>query len=354
MIKRKVNRISVLFFCLLMQFQIVLAQPVSPFNKLLVADSSHTYSFIVSGHFYGESSSKSTFPASTLLAGIDTLNSLKPSFLMSLGDMFIDVNEKYISNYNRSLFNKLEMPLFNAVGNHDIANGNYYEKVFGESYTVFSLQSELFIILNTELNDGSIKEEQLQFLGDVLRKSNSEEFKNVFIFSHRPIWSENNPTYAGLFEGNTRTAFGENNFDDEIKTLLTRISKKKSVFWMSGSMADAPASFFYHQEPDSKITFIQTAIRDLPRDAVLQVNVEDGKVSFNGISLTGESLQPVESYDVNYWNKNMVKDEPFSFRLLPYLTMKIIKHNYFWIGFVCSLLILLTFRFLFVRWKRRG
>lgn len=363
MIRKNINRKNILLFCLLLSFQFQFAtvhliaptrQIVSPFNKYVVADSVGNYSFIVSGHFHGESSNKSTFPAATLLAGIDTLNGLNPSFLMSLGDMFIDVNETYISNYNKSLFSKLKMPLFNAVGNHDIANGNYYEKVFGKSYYSFVVNSELFVVLNTELNDGSIVDEQLIFLKSILNDASLEKIKNVFIFSHRPIWSENNATYVGLFQGNTRTALGENNFEDEIRPLLKKVSTNKSVYWISGSMADAPASFFYHQEADTKITFMQTAIRDLPRDAVLKVNVKDGEISLAGISLTGETLLPVESYDLmNYWSRNSINEEPFSFRLLPYLIIKTISHNYFWIGFVSSLLILLILRFLVNRWKRR-
>lgn len=333
--------------------QSLLAQTISPFNKRSIADTSASYSFIVSGHFHGESTNMSTFPASTLLAGIDTLNNIKPIFLMSLGDMFIDVNETYINHYQKSLFDKLEMPIFNAVGNHDLSNNNYYENVYGKTFFAFTNHSELFIVLNTEINDGRIKDEQLIFLRNSLIAAHSEKFKNIFIFSHRPVWSENNPVYEGLFLGNTRTALGENNFEDDIKPLLLEFSKEKSIYWMSGSMADAPASFFYHKELESNITFVQTAIRDLPRDAVLQVNVEDGKITFKGISLTGQTLQPIVSYNIDYWNKNISIEEPFNYRLLPYLTMKMVSHYYFWIGFTSSIILLLILRFLYSIWKKR-
>ena len=341
-------------FVFLITMQSLLAQTISPFNKRTIADTSVNYSFIVSGHFHGSSANQSTFPAATLLASIDTLNKLDPSMLISLGDIFVDVNETYVNHYQNSLFKMLNMPLFNAVGNHDISNGNYYEKVFGKTYFAFILRSELFIVLNTELNDGSIEDEQLLFLKNMLVDAKSEKIKNIFIFSHRPIWSENNVVFAGLFEGNTRTALGENNFEDDIKPLLTEFSQGKSIYWLSGSMADAPASFFYHKEAETNIIFIQTAIRDLPRDAVLQVNVDDGKVSFNGISLTGQTLQPITGYNIDYWKKNTAAEEAFNYRLLPYLTMKMISHYYFWIGFTSSLLILLILRFLYSRWKKRG
>ena len=150
MIRRSINNIVVI--ALLMVFQKLSGQAVSSFNKLEVTDTSNNYSFIVSGHFYGSSTNASTFPASSLQANIDTLNSLNSSFLMSLGDLFVDVNEMYISHYQKSLFDKLTMPLFNAVGNHDLSNGNMYEKVYGKSFFSFSKGKELFIVLNLDLH----------------------------------------------------------------------------------------------------------------------------------------------------------------------------------------------------------
>lgn len=328
----------------------------SVFNKAITAvDSTGNFSFIVSGHFHGSSSNQSTYPAATLLASIDTLNDLNPVFLISLGDLFIDVNDTYVEHYQKSLFDKLKMPLYNAVGNHDISNGNIYEKFYGKTYYKLSINENLFIVLNTEIDDGSIKGDQLDFLKNLLEQTlkSDTQFKNFFIFSHRPVWSENNDRYKQLFSDNTRTTLGKNNFESDIKPLLTELAKTKTIFWMSGSLGSGPASFFYDKDPESKIHFMQTAIRDLPRDAVLQVNVKNGVVSFNGISLTGQKLNSIESYNIDYWSHTVADEGKFNFRMLPYLTMQMLKHYYFWIGFVLSLLSIFVFRFLYVKWKRR-
>ena len=347
------RNIKLLFFIVWLPVQIAIAQTTSPFNKLPIVDTAETFSFVVSGHFHGESTNQSTFPASTILAGIDTLNNLRPAFLMSLGDMFLDVNERYIQNYNNSLFGKLKMPIFNAVGNHDLSNGNYYEKIYGNTFFKFVSHSCLFIVLNTEVNDGSIKDEQLDFFKEALLLGRKDSIKKIFIFSHRPIWSENDVVFEKLFKGNSRTAFGVNNYEDEVKPLIEEFSKTKSIYWMSGSMANAPASFFYHKDPNTKITFMQTAIRDLPRDAVLQVNVTDEKVSFKGLSLTGQDLQPVESYELNFWNRNISVDEPFNFRLIPLYTKNMILHRYFWIGVIFSLLSAILIIFFFKKFNKK-
>lgn len=344
--------IAYLIFLLLVT-QGLKAQMVSPFNKIPIVDTATNYSFIVSGHFHGSSANISTFPASTLLANIDTLNFLKPSFIMSLGDLFLDVNQIYIDHYRNSFFSKLKTPLFNAVGNHDLSNGNKYEKIYGKAFFSFFNRSECFIVLNTELNDGSIEGEQLAFFKNALAEAKAANVKNVFIFSHRPVWSENDPVYEKLFQGNTRTSIGHNNYEKVVQPIIFGLKGEMSVYWMSGSMAGGPASFFYHKEPETGLTVIQTAIRDLPRDAVLQVNVNNGNISFKGISLTGQILEPIENYNIEYWLNNTSREESFNYRLLPYLTVQMLKHYYFWIGAVSSLLIFLILRSIIKKWAKR-
>src|SRR5688500_16545784 len=90
---------------------------VSPFNhKAVQIDSTGSYSFIVSGHFYGDGTNKTGYPANTLLANLDHINESDACMLICLGDLFMDIKNE-IPNYQMSLFDKLEIPLFNAVGN---------------------------------------------------------------------------------------------------------------------------------------------------------------------------------------------------------------------------------------------
>lgn len=354
---KKRNIHNILLVALLQCWGCVLyGQFTSPFNKAIGrVDSSGNFSFIVSGHFHGASTNQSTFPAATLLANIDTLNSLKPVFLVSLGDLFLDVDSTYIKHYQKSFFDKLNMPLYNAVGNHDISNGNMYEKIYGATYYKLAINNNLFIVLNTEINDGSIKGAQMEFLSNLLDETlkNNLQYRNIFIFSHRPVWAENNDRYKKLFAGNTRTAIGTNNFDAEIKPLLAKLSADRNVFWMSGSLGGGPASFFYDKDPETKITFMQTAIRDLPRDAVLQVSINNGAVTFKGISLTGRQLENIENYNIDYWNKTVAPEEQFNYRLLPYLAFQMIRHYYFWFGFFSSILFLLIISLIIKKWKRK-
>ena len=323
-------------------------QITSPFNSRIISDSlPKAFTFLVSGHFHGASTNVSGFPASSLQANIDSLNHIQPAFMVSLGDLFLDVDSTIIHNYRSSLFNKLQFPLFNAVGNHDLANGNIYEKFYGRTYSSFVLSNALFIILNTELNDGSIKGEQLEFLTQILNIS--KEIKYVFLFSHRPIWSEENSKYDNLFADNTHSNFG-NNFKSDVLPLLIEKKKTTQIIWFSGSLGGlAPTSFFY--DNDDGITFIQTAIRDLPRDAVLQVSVGDS-VSFKGISLTGKKLEKIQNYNIQYWQQHNAPPPQFSFRMLPYYCKMMLLHRYYWYG-ILSIIGLYFFFLIISKWRKR-
>lgn len=348
--KIRVNRVLLLT---ILVFSSLKGQIISPFNKKELNDSTSNYTFIVSGHFHGASTSTSSFPAGTLQGNIDTLNSIKPLFLMSLGDLFLDVNESYLKNYQKSLFDKLQMPLFNVVGNHDLANGNMYEKVFGKTFFSFSIGSEYFILLNTEVDDGSIKNEQLAFLEKSIEECSSQSIKNVFVFSHRPVWAENNDKYKKLFSNNTHSELGKNNFNEVVLPLISKISKTKNVYWMSGSMGGGPSAFFYDKDLETNITYIQTAIRDRVQDAVLKVDVRDGGISFNGISFTNQAIDKVENYGVDFWKNNLKVEQSFNYRLIPFYFKKNILSTSFWLGFSIATFLVFLIAIIKKRWKKR-
>ncbi|MCB9223443.1 MAG: hypothetical protein H6582_04635 [Crocinitomicaceae bacterium] len=313
-----------------------LGQYVSPFNqKEVVTDSTGDYSFTVSGHFHGQSSNTTGYPVNTLLAHLDWINDEGGVMLVSLGDLFLDVTND-IPNYEESLFKDLEIPLVNAVGNHDLTD-NIYQDHFGETNFYFELGNDLHIVFDTEMNDGDLDEDQLDFL----LKATENNYDNVFIYTHRTIWKGMYAEMDGIFEDNTQSIL-TNNFESEVYPLIEKIAKKSSVFWFSGSLGEAPASFFYHE--DANVTYIATAIRGLKRDAMLQVSVNDGQVNFTTHSLTGQDLAPLPTYNVQFWQDNVGR-KPFNWRLLPLHIKNTLLSWSFWWGVLFGAL-----TFVFIRW----
>lgn len=313
----------------------------SPFNGLEVppAGSMGRYRILIGGHFHGASNNSSGFPAATLLANLDTINALGAELFLSTGDLFMDPM-KDMPRYQRSLFSRLKMPFFNAPGNHDQYAADARDPVefdlpFDPGRQSDTIFHDRVLVLNTELNGGSLIDDQLGRLDNL---AGAIGMRNLFIISHRPIWAEDDPQYSDLFRANTRSLTGTN-FRKDVYPLLERIARHSHVYWISGSMGGmAPASIFL-QEHAPNITYIQCAIRDLPRDALLIADVHPDTVKWSALSLTGQKLMAPEAYDAAWWRKNIGKPQPFNWRLLPYLVKTTVLNRAFWWGMGSALVL---------------
>lgn len=323
----------------------------SPFNGLDVfpADSAGHYRILIGGHFHGESTNRSGYPAATLLANLDTINHLGAHLFLSTGDLFMDP-VKDLPRYQRSLFSKLRMPFFNAPGNHDGADQHAYIRdspevgyadtvPSGNDFLVRFTKTAKVMILNSEHADGSLDGEAMS----ELRQIAESRVSTVFIISHRPIWAEDDPQYSSLFKDNTRSTFGTN-FKKDVYPLLERIAQHAHVYWISGSLGgQAPSSIFFQRHAPN-ITFIQCAIRDEPRDALLIADVYPDTVKWSALSLTGQPVRDPTTYDAAWWRARVGKDEGINWRLLPYRVKSTVLHRAFWWGAGLMLLLVLLLR----------
>jgi hypothetical protein len=306
-------------------------------HRSITTDSLHDYSFIVSGHFYGGRSNQTGFPINTILANLDWVNNSNATMLISLGDMFMDVKND-IPNYKETFFEKLQIPIFNAVGNHDISS-DIYQTNFGKTFFYFQINNDIHLILDTEINDGSIKNEQLELIKEVDRLVQGKgNIKNVFIYTHRTIWARSYSDLDNFFTDNTQSLLG-NNYESEVLPILKSIQSTAKIVMFSGSLGSAPASFFNYISNDS-IQYVATAVRGLKRDAVLIVSSVSSNIKFNVKSLTNQSLNKFETYDLQFWNQNFGKKEGFNYRLIPLKIKNIVTSFNFWFGIIVILSII--------------
>lgn len=319
----------------------------SPFNGLpvLPADSTGHYRILIGGHFHGESTNRSGYPASTVLANLDTINALGANLFLSTGDLYMDAKRDSV-RYVRSFFSKLKVPFFNAPGNHD-AEERSEEAVFDFGDAQYDLDQ--VFVLNTEREDGSLGSRTLAQLSDVLGGEELYWPKNVFIISHRPVWAEGDPLYSDLFKDNTRSLTGTN-FHKEVYPILQEIAKHAHVYWISGSLGGGAPSSIFFQEHAPNITYIQCAVRDEPRDALLIADVYPDSVHWSALSLTGQQLLPPQTYDAAWWRSQRGEGDGFNWRLLPYLARKTVTHVAFWWGAAGALLLAWVVRRLLRRW----
>ena len=313
---------------------------VSPFNGLevLPADSTGHYRILIGGHFHGASNNRSGYPAATLLANLDTINKLGANLFLSTGDLFMDA-ENDRARYEHAFFRKLNVPLFNAPGNHDRVNARREGGLFSV------VRGHLAIVIeDTEENEGRLSSEDLEELAALPRSVNA-----VFIISHRPIWAEGDAQYSDLFKDNTRSVTGTN-FRKDVYPLLEKIAQHAHVYWISGSLGGGAPSSIFFQEHAKNITYIQCAIRDEPRDALLIAEVYPDTVKWSVLSLTGQELLAPQAYDAAWWRDHIGKDQGFNWRLLPYLVKTTLLRAEFWWGALSALVLVWVVR----RLVRRG
>ncbi|MCB0793168.1 MAG: metallophosphoesterase [Flavobacteriales bacterium] len=314
----------------------------SPYNDLSVGqpDSTGRFRVLIGGHFHGESTNRSGYPAATLLASMDTLNALGADLLLSTGDLFMDPREAKgdVARYRKSFFSKLRMPLFNAPGNHDVSR-------IGDTFPhgapwEFTAAGRRFIILDSEANDGNLSKVELSMLDKARADADRGAVDEVYIVGHRPVWAEAFSEYGDLFKGNTRGTLGTD-FSKRVVPILEQIAATSPVFWISGSLGGgAPSSIFFHEHAPG-ITFVQCAIRDLPRDALLIADLYPDSSVWSALSLTGRQMLAPEEYDLSWWRSHVGVDAPFNWRLLPYYCWSTIAHRAFWWGFGAAVVLLL-------------
>lgn len=329
----------------------LMAQRKSAFNHIEVEiDSTNNYSFWVSGHFYGNSSNTTGYPTNTLLGNIDMINQSDEVMLVCLGDLFLDISND-IPFYQKSLFTPLKKPLYNAVGNHDITD-NIYQENFGDTYYKFKLGNDIHVVLDTELDAGDIEGDQLALLQDVKKEVAETKINNVFFYAHRTVWKSTYDELDNILNDNTQS-LTKSNFEDDVLPILKEVSAHSKVFWFGGSIGgEAPVSFLYHEDNENKVKYIATAIRGLPRDAFLKVKVQNGEVSFETVSLTGQELKNIESYTVDYWENNSAR-EPFNWRLLPLYIKETILSWSFFFGILFGLSMIVFIRWVIIRKKKK-
>lgn len=324
-----------------------LCAQVSPFNgrPIVPPDSTGAYRLLFGGHFHGSSTNASGYPAATVLASIDAINATGANVLLSTGDLFMDP-DRDSARFVASLFRELELPLFNAPGNHDLQ---------GEAFAagrrmpqVLAMGSDRIVLFDTERDDSRLKGDQLKVLEELA--DSGAAGRRVFVVSHRPIWSEGDPRYSDLFSGNTRSVL-DPGFKTEVLPLVRRIARQGEVFWISGSMAGRARSSIFFQPEERNITYIQCAVRDQLRDALLIADVSPSGVRWKGMSLTGDTLLAVREYDAVWWRTRLGEADEFNWRLLPYLVKKTVLQPAFAYGLVAGVVLMLLV--LFCLWRRR-
>jgi len=157
-----------------------------------------------------------------LTQALDTVNKLKPDFIITGGDLIMDaLGQSYgradsLYNLYSEVIKKSESPVYNTMGNHEIygiykksgadpANPEYGEKMFekrlGQSYKSFDHKGWKFIIINsiedTKKNRyvGMVDSAQISWIKSELKKTDPQT--PIVLSTHIPFITANTQKYEG-------------------------------------------------------------------------------------------------------------------------------------------------------------
>ena len=298
------------------------ANSLNDFHISESLSDSLSFSFVSSGHIYGAANQSTPYPAATILTNLDLFEG--NLFFASLGDMYDVQNDNSINNLKKSFLNKINIPVFNAVGNHDIINVNGYKEAFNlnDTYFAFKYQNNLFIFLDTEKDNGKIIGDQRKFLENISNKSINTR-TNIFVFTHRFFWKSDEKNYLFFRLKPSKITFNKEN---SITSMLKKIFINKKMFIYSGDLSQKQNLPAIYYKDDDNLIFIAIGNGDTVNDSLLQTNIDqNNNVTFDLVSLTGVKLKSLEEYSLdsnNFFMTDMQSksfvEKVFYYTLYPY------------------------------------
>jgi hypothetical protein len=182
----------------------------------------------------------------------------------------------------------LGLPVYFAAGNHDVTDRILFESRYGQTYYSFVHQSNLFIVLDPNIDGWNISGNQLDFLENVLN-TEAQNVNNIFVFFHQLLWWEPDNIYQNVvlnsFSGRADTI----NFWNEIEPLFNELAKPVHMFAGDVGAYYTGSEFMYHQYEN--ITLIASGMGGNVRDNFIIIDVhEDASVSYRLIALNAPDI----------------------------------------------------------------
>jgi len=269
------------------------------------------YTYLVGGHLYGAPrNQESIFPSASLLGNLRLINESGAAFFMSLGDCVRYPGPKNFAALRSGFAERIEMPLFNVVGNHDVAHRDNYVREFpGPTRGKMRHGAVLHVALDTELDPGRISGNQLADLVATLAEARrTQDLGAVAIYGHKLVWLDGRTDLAFVRQrvNNGGGYQDQGEFARNVLPLLRELARTKQVVFFSGDIGiDVSFQLFYHREPDRDLTWIATGFGDTADDVLLQVHASaEGRLTFDVLRMDGKPSEPIETFGLDFWKEH--------------------------------------------------
>jgi hypothetical protein len=172
------------------------------------------------------------------------------------------------------------------------------------------------VFLDTELNNCSIVGEQRDMVETALHKAAQDSsITQIFVFMHKVIFIEQFPELLDNINPRVKPNNGsitcKRNYSSLLEEEFLPAARLKPVYLIAGDAGAYDGNFspFYEKHPDAPLYTIATGIGDTPQDSAILVSIDRSDTRFEVMSLTGKTFNPLETYDLAYW-QSVAKDSP--------------------------------------------
>lgn len=257
------------------------------------------YSFFSAGHIYGSPGNPSNGiydKFTDLYSYLKSKDSLK--FGVLTGDIVKNPSDEAWDYVDEDIL-ELGLPVFYAVGNHDMRDRELFEQRYGETYQYFVFNNDLFIILDPNIENWNISQSQLDMINTAL-DNHQQSVDNIFVFFHQILWIEKGNIYSSVkpnsYEGKADTI----NFWSDVEPLFYKLPN--DVVMYSGDLGGGSWASNFMFDQYENITLIASGMGNNIDDNFVITNVLKNKqVDFDLISLGTDNLfalGDIYSYDI--------------------------------------------------------
>lgn len=247
------------------------------------------YSFFIAGHTCGQPGINNTGfhpPFKMKFEYIQNRTEIK--FGVLTGDIVIGDPTSQDWDEIDAEIDTLGLPVYFAVGNHDMEDRPLFESRYGITYYHFIYENDLFIILDPNIDGWSITGIQKEFLENTVY-DNYQSVSNIFVFFHQLLWWDRSNIYAD-FNPNTVTGrIIPVNFWTDIEPLFNELPNP--VIFCAGDMGSGCwcADFIY--DSYDNISFVGSGMGESIGDNFIVINVAQNKsITYDLICLNDSTL----------------------------------------------------------------
>lgn len=248
------------------------------------------YSFFIAGHTYGQAGLNNIGlhpPFKQYFGYIQSRSEIKfgvfTGDIVSPGPVAQDWDEVDTD------IDSLGLPIYFAVGNHDMEDRDLFESRYGSTYYSFIYQNDLFIILDPNIDGWSISGTQLDFLENTIN-NNYLTVDNIFVCFHQLLWWDSSNVYSCCTPNSLAGRTDSINFWTVIEPMFHQLPNK--VIMCAGDIGAGSWSADFIYDSYDNINFVGSGMGEGPGDNFIVINVKNDKsIDYDLICLNDSILE---------------------------------------------------------------